>query len=283
MATFRKNMVGDMSGSVGSITFSKNRSGGIVKFKSTNNNKNSTKQAQNRNSFSQSNGGWHTLTDEQKNGWNFLGEKNNNSGLNEFISRNKILNEAKSKTIFVFNSDIRPNDLPQGGRQIQNITLIKSPPLLNSTKDINNNQNFPLYFDITTQGIGSSYYSFKMYLIETDKPTVEGFTRKIFPNPLSDSAGNKQTLVIYGRNLKAQKSVSRGNDDFSMLLSFPFWTASGSLSITLDYILFRAYGQRVRALFDKYLIRNSEVELSFRILNEIGDIYELNRFFFFYS
>lgn len=283
MATFRKNIVGDLSGSVGSITYSKNRSGGIVKFKSTNKNPNTVKQSQNRNRFAQSNGGWHTLSDEQKNKWNLLGEKNNNSGLNEFISRNKILNEAAAKTVQIVTGDIRPNDLPQGGRQIQNLTLIKSPSKLGPTRDINNNQNTPLYFKRTAQGTGTSFYTFRLNVIRTDKSIVEGFTDNIVASPLADSAGNLQTFVIYGRNLKAQESESRNDDDFSMLLSFPFWFATIPVNQPLRFIDFRAQGQRVRALFDRYLNRNSDVELSYRILNQVGDIYEVNRVFLFYS
>jgi hypothetical protein len=283
MATFRRSQIGELTGSTGSLTFSKNKSGGIVKFKSTNKNRNTVKQAQNRNRFSQSNSAWHTLTDEEKNGWNFLGEKNNNTGLNEFISRNKILNEAAAKTIEITSQDIRPNDMSQTGRQIQNLTLIKSPSKLDLTRDINGNQNFPSNFVRTTQGTGVNFYTFRMNVVRTDKSIVEGFTSKIVASPLSDSAGNLQTLVIYGRNVKAQKSESRNNDDFSMLLSFPFWFATTPLAQTLSFVNFRAQGQRVRALFDRYLNRNSEVELSYRILNQVGDIYEVNRVFLFYS
>lgn len=283
MATFRRSQIGELTGSTGSLTFSKNKSGGIVKFKSTNKNRNTVKQSQNRNRFSQANSAWHTLTDEEKMGWNFLGAKNNNTGLNEFISRNKILNEAAAKTVEITSQDIRPNDMSQGGRQTQNITLVKSPGKLDLTKDLNGNQNFPSNFVRTTQGTGTSFYTFRMNVIRTDKSIVEGFTSNIVASPLADSSGNLQTLVIYGRNIKAQKSESRNNDDFSMLLSFPFWFATAPFSQTLNFFIFRAQGQRVRALFDRYLIRNSDVELSFRMLNKVGDIYEVNRTFLFYS
>ncbi len=66
MAVFRSNIGGEMKGSIGGLTFSKNASGGIARFKSKNINRNTVKQSSNRNRFTQANSIWHTYTDVEK-------------------------------------------------------------------------------------------------------------------------------------------------------------------------------------------------------------------------
>lgn len=273
----------NIKGSIAGVTFSNNASGGIIRLKSKNTNRKTLKQSNSRNRFAQANGGWHTLTDDQKILWKRAGSARKNSGLNEFVRVNKILNEASAKTVEITAADIRPNDMSQSGRKIQLINQIKEPPATDMVVDFNAGQQFANQVIRATQGTGTNYYTFRINFINTNESIVDSFLTYIDESPLSNSAGELQTLVIYGRNSKAQDSEFRYEDEFNMLLSFPFWFANSQLSQNLNFVIFRAQGSRVRALFDVYLKRNTNVELSFRVLSAGGKLTEISRNRYFYS
>lgn len=280
MATLRNNNIGDIAGSIGGMTFSRNHTGGIVRFKTTNKNKNSKKQTANRNRFAVVNGGWHVLTDPIKAKWNEIAKQFNMTGINLFISCNKILNDANSKTVQININDIRPNDSGLGASTVLTINQIQNLNFVDNTFTVNNRLQIPRIVTITATGTGTSFYSFTMQFNNIAVPGINN--NFVYANTLNNHKNLNQTLVIYGRNSTAQRADSRP-DKFDMLLSFPFWISTINLSSKLTQIIFRAQGQRVRALFDQYLIRNRVCELKFCLLNSQGFLHEISRLRFTYT
>lgn len=197
----KSSEVFNLKGSVSGVTFSNNASGGIIRLKTKNTNRKTLKQSQNRNSFAQSNGGWHTLTDEQKMLWNRAGSARKNSGLNEFISYNKLISNVISKQINITNNFYSINGTILGGQTRGPFSLVKNPPnegnyfyfstnqyVLN-LEGISRDANWGIAFEFSPVWVGKS---------------PENFQR----NFLRSGTNNFSGIYISGMNLGAQLSSS---------------------------------------------------------------------------
>ena len=277
MATFRRNMVGDLSGSVGSITFSKNRSGGIVKFKSTNNNKNSIKQAQGRNSFSQSNGGWHTLTDEQKMLWTTKFANNNKSGMNEFISRMQIAKILKSNILKGTGISVRLNNSAAVFNASVNFNFSKLPNPKKSTFFFN--RNSLSYTGLVAQNGIDDPINYREFLFYVSRN--KNYTNSIFPD-FSNSIDSKLFLAVYYFPPKTQESESK-KVTAKILFSTQVFYRSNTLSLNLSFVRFRISTPVFNSLVENKNIRGRLTTFRAIVYNEYFDSQIVGDFNFQFS
>ena len=280
MARARNIPVGELSGSVGGLTFSKNRSGGLIKAKSNPVNRNTINQSSNRNRFSSTNSTWHSLTDSQKNEWNTLASKDNLSGLNLFISCNKNLMQMKTVLIDTPVTSYRPNNSILSGRFIKSPILLRSPYF--NMGDFSFNRGLQVAKSVITPNItatGTILY-FILSFIPTNLWNVLGLSNIVYSDLMENSSNLKQTLIIYFREIKAQNSESRNNSDFKPLLSWKFFGGTSNINSPFISFYFGGTGFLIRSVFARKLRLGSTYELSYRIINQMGFMLELNRVFY---
>lgn len=269
MATFRRSQIGELTGSTGSLTFSKNKSGGIVKFKSTNKNRNTVKQAQNRNSFTQSNGGWHTLTDEQKNEFNNYAKSLNLTGLNVYLQLQKNISEysklLKRGNVFVFYI---------GGINWSNTV----PDPITFTKSIPNPlSNFRVFADrITLTGVSkpyqiatSIYFDFDYFfhgIPDSNVTTTERRTGDWMRNNLNIPL----QFMFYYRLNKAQKS-EYNNTNFSPWFMVRSQRRTINITTNMTTFTIRTSISNWNNLLSLIPGSPSDFEYEVRLINETGE------------
>lgn len=266
MATFRRSQIGELIGSTGSLTFSKNKSGGIVKFKSTNKNRNTVKQAQNRNSFSQANGAWHTLTDEEKNGWNQKGKLNNNSGMNEFLSSYKTSLDINSSLYVSTENIYRINGSSATLTSSYRNFSLKTPSLLPPTNDFNRGRF--ILNDFKFEILGTSFRN-RLLLYFTK---ISGFPDYItYPNFFQSSNSAFLFLSIKYKLVGSQKATNINSTSWSTLLSLSPGVRISNSPMIVDYLLYRFDDAGFLSLLNKKGVLNKDLFLRLDLVDTFGN------------
>ena len=280
MAVLRNKIVGDLSGSVGGMTFSKNRSGGIVKFKSTNKNPNTTKQAQNRNRFSAHNSSWHTLSDAEKMAWNEFGLKNNESGLNSFIKLNFNISSYKSNLFLSApQTTIFYNSSASGSTILNNIYRIKNPPVFPFINSVNNSSKFIKSGSIIPSSGSGFKYEFIINYSDLDSSAVP---KKIVMQWLKDSVGRFLFFKLNYRLISSQKS-NYNNNPFSNLINLNSRSSNTNFTGNLLFSRIRISTANLSPKIVSLGLNNKEIELQFVIMNSDGQEFTLNNQYFTFS
>lgn len=280
MARARNIPLGELSGSISGINFSKNKAGAMIRAKSHPVNRNTVKQSENRNRFGASNSTWHTLTDEQKSLWNTKASKLGINGINLLISRQKLLKEYRSCVYSGAENFMRRDGIGNITNITDMLNLSKTPIVRDNLFNFNRGIQQVKSMQLIDLRPTSQVFEFRINFQKTDLNNVLGIQEITYADFMKNSEGLRQAIVIYFRPVLAQKIQSQSDKNYECFMSFPYYERTTNFTALGSFFSRRLNFNLELANFLKKLRLGVEYEFQFRIINEAGNYQVINSQYF---